>query len=131
MRIDLLDVIAARVEGAVGCSVFTTMPDARAAPESVTLAFGVPERQVSYFDFTETTPCRVTVIARRTRELDAMEDAMEAEWAIRRGPLDSANGSYAVRRVETTKPRPIPWDEAGKFVWCFDATVTIIETEGL
>lgn len=128
MRIDLLDVIASTVRGAVECPVFTTMADAREHPESVTLAYGVPERQVSYFDATETTPCRVTVIARRTRELDAMGDAMEAERAIRRGPLDSANGSYALRRVETTKPRPIPWDEAGKFVWCFDATITIIET---
>lgn len=130
MRIDLLDVVRGLVETEVDCPVLPTMADSRLYPEAVVLTFGTPERQVGYYDMTETTPCRITVIAKRTAELDAMADAMAAERAIRRGPLDSLNGSYAVRRVETSKPRPIPWDEAGKYVWCFDATITIIEAEG-
>lgn len=117
---DLLDVISKRLKEAGITDVFTTMPDGRTYPESVTIAFGIPDRKVMYYDGTTTSPMRVTVLVKRMSEWEAMNTAQEAERVLSTTPLDSENGSYEIESVETTDARPLPWDESGRFVWVFD-----------
>ena len=117
---DLLDVISKRLKEAGITDVFTTMPDGRTYPESVTIAFGIPDRKIMYYDGTTTSPMRVTVLVKRVSEWAAMNTAQEAERVLSTTPLDSENGSYEIESVETTDARPLPWDESGRFVWAFD-----------
>lgn len=120
---DLLDVMHKRLEEAGIADVFTTMPDGRRYPESVTLAFGIPDRKTVYYDGTTTSPMRVTVIVKRLSEFNAMATAQEAEAVLKSSPLDSENGSYDLDSVETTDPQPLPWDESGRYVWAFDVYI--------
>lgn len=120
---DLLDVMRKRLEEAGIADVFTTMPDGRRYPESVTLAFGIPDRKTVYYDGTTTSPMRVTVIVKRLSEFNAMATAQEAEAVLKSSPLDSENGSYDLDSVETTDPQPLPWDESGRYVWVFDVYI--------
>lgn len=120
---DLLDVMRKRLSEAGIKDVYTTMPDGRTHPETVTLAFGIPDRKTVYYDGTTTSPLRVTVIVKRKSEFDAMATAQEAESVLRTSPLDSENGSYDLGSVETTDPQPLPWDESGRFVWAFDVYI--------
>lgn len=120
---DLLDVMRKRLEEAGIGDVFTTMPDGRRYPESVTLAFGIPDRKTVYYDGTTTSPMRVTVIVKRLSEFNAMATAQEAEAVLKSSPLDSENGSYDLDSVETTDPQPLPWDESGRYVWAFDVYI--------
>jgi hypothetical protein len=120
---DLLDVMRKRLEEAGIADVFTTMPDGRRYPESVTLAFGIPDRKTVYYDGTTTSPMRVTVIVKRLSEFNAMATAQEAEAVLKSSPLDSENGSYDLDSVETTDPQPLPWDESGRYVWAFDVYI--------
>lgn len=120
---DLLDVMRKRLEEAGIADVFTTMPDGRRYPESVTLAFGIPDRKTVYYDGTTTSPIRVTVIVKRLSEFNAMATAQEAEVVLKSSPLDSENGSYDLDSVETTDPQPLPWDESGRYVWAFDVYI--------
>lgn len=120
---DLLDVMRKRLEEAGIADVFTTMPDGRRYPESVTLAFGIPDRKTVYYDGTTTSPMRVTVIVKRLSEFNAMATAQEAEAVLKSSHLDSENGSYDLDSVETTDPQPLPWDESGRYVWAFDVYI--------
>lgn len=120
---DMLDVMRKRLEEAGIADVFTTMPDGRRYPESVTLAFGIPDRKTVYYDGTTTSPMRVTVIVKRLSEFNAMATAQEAEAVLKSSPLDSENGSYDLDSVETTDPQPLPWDESGRYVWAFDVYI--------
>lgn len=120
---DLLDVMRKRLEEAGIADVFTTMPDGRRYPESVTLAFGIPDRKTVYYDGTTTSPMRVTVIVKQLSEFNAMATAQEAEAVLKSSPLDSENGSYDLDSVETTDPQPLPWDESGRYVWAFDVYI--------
>lgn len=120
---DLLDVMRKRLEEAGIADVFTTVPDGRRYPESVTLAFGIPDRKTVYYDGTTTSPMRVTVIVKRLSEFNAMATAQEAEAVLKSSPLDSENGSYDLDSVETTDPQPLPWDESGRYVWAFDVYI--------
>lgn len=121
---DLLDVIRKRLNEAGIADVFTTMPNGREHPESVTLVFGVQDRKVMYYDGTTNSPNRVTVIVKRLSEWDAMNTAQEAEQALRMASLDSENGSYEIVSQDTTEPQPLPWDESGRYVWAFDLYIT-------
>lgn len=121
--LDLLDVIRKRLSDGGIEDVFTTMPDGRQYPESVTVAFGIPDRKVTYYDGTTTSPLRVTVIVKRVSEYAAMTTAQLAESILRTSPLDSENGSYELESIDTTDPQPLPWDESGRFVWAFDAYI--------
>ncbi len=120
---DLLDVMRKRLNEAGITDVFTTMPDGRRYPESVTLAFGIPDRKTVFYDGTTTSPMRVTVIVKRVSEFDAMATAQKAEAVLKHSPLDSEDGSYELDSVETTDPQPLPWDESGRFVWAFDVYI--------
>lgn len=120
---DLLDVMRKRLNEAGIDNVFNTMPDGRRYPESVTLAFGIPDRKTVFYDGTTTSPMRVTVIVKRVSEFAAMCDAQMAEAALKSSPLDSEDGSYQLGSVETTDPQPLPWDESGRFVWAFDVYI--------
>ena len=120
---DLLEVMGKRLEDAGISNVFLTMRDGRAHPECVVLAFGIPDRKVTYFDGTESTPLRVTVLVKRVSEYDAMNTAQLAERTFKTTPLDSEDGSYDLDSVDTTPPRPLPWDESGRFVWGFDVYI--------
>lgn len=120
---DLLEVMGKRLGEAGISDVFLTMPDGRAHPECVVLAFGIPDRKVTYFDGTESAPLRVTVLAKRVSEYAAMNTAQLAERTLKGSPLDSEDGSYEIDSVETTEPRPLPWDESGRFVWGFDVYI--------
>lgn len=120
---DLLDVMRKRLGEAGIHDVFNTMPDGRRHPESVTLAFGIPDRKTVYYDGTTTSPLRVTVIVKRVSEFAAMCDAQRAEGVLRTSSLDSEDGSYLLDSVETTDPQPLPWDESGRFVWAFDVYI--------
>ena len=120
---DLLDVMRKRLNEAGIQDAFTTMPDGRKYPESVTLAFGIPDRKTVYYDGTTTSPLRVTVIVKRLSEYAAMCDAQRAENILKTSPLDSEDGSYLLDSVETTDPEPLPWDESGRFVWAFSVYI--------
>lgn len=120
---DLLDVMRKRLNEAGIKNVFTTIPDGRRHQESVTLAFGVSDRKITYYDGTSSSPLRVTVIVMRISEFDAMSVAQECEAIIRNSSLDSDNGSYQLDSVETTEPQPLPWDESGRFVWAFSVYI--------
>ena len=122
---DLLDVMRKALTDAGIKDIFTTMPDGRQHPESVTLTFGVPDRKIIYYDGTTSSPLRVSVIVVRRSEYDAMNTAMEAEATLRTTPLDSENGSYDLDSVETTDPQPLPWDGSGRFVWSFDVYIEV------
>ena len=120
---DLLEVMRDRLNEAGIDGVFLTMPDGRANPECVVLAFGIPDRKVTYFDGSESAPLRVTVLVKRVSEYAAMNDAQTAERTLKAAPLDSQDGSYELDSVETTEPRPLPWDESGRFIWGFDVYI--------
>lgn len=120
---DLLDVMRKRLNEAGIQDVFNTMPDGRRYPESVTLAFGIPDRKTVYYDGTTTSPMRVTVIVKRVSEFAAMCDAQKAEAVLKSADLASENGSYQLDSVETTDAQPLPWDESGRFVWAFDVYI--------
>lgn len=124
-RLDLVDVIRGRLLAAGIADVFPYMPDARKHPECTVVRFGVPGTEEAYFDMTFDTAVRVTLLFRRIQDLDAMADAQLAERTLRSSPLDSENGSYRFVSVETTKPRPVLWDESGRDVWVVEATVHI------
>lgn len=124
-RLDLVDVVRARLIEAGVREVFPYPPDSRTHPESTTVRLGVPGPQQQYFDLSFDTAVRITVMVRRIQDLDAMADAQAAERALRTSPLDSANGSYRFVSIETTRPRPVAWDESGRDVWVVEATAHI------
>jgi hypothetical protein len=91
----------------------------------VVLSFGTPRQSETYYDLTEDAPMRISVICKRISELEAMLDARKIAESIEYGSLDSENGSYEVTDLEKSKPRPMPWDESGRWVWVFDINLTI------
>lgn len=123
--LDLVDVVRARLEGAGIRDVFTYLPDARRHAEFCAIRTGVPGGEDSYFDLAFDTATRLSLFVARRVELDAMGDALLAERTLRTVPLDSANGSYRMIRIETVKPRPVQWDESGRNVWVVEATAHI------
>lgn len=125
-ELDLLEVLKERVKDAgVKVPVFLTAPNAQKASECVVLSFGTPRPAETYYDLTEDIPIRVTVICKRISELDSMMDADRIRDALTYGSLDSENGSYEITDLEMTRPRPMPWDESGRFVWLFDINLTM------
>lgn len=124
-RLDLVDVVRARLMEAGIRDVFPYPPDSREHPECAVVRFGVPGPQEQYFDLGFDTAVRISVMVRRIRDLDAMADAYAAERALRTSPLDSSNGSYRMISIETTRPRPVAWDESGRDVWVVEATAHI------
>lgn len=123
--LDLVDVVRARLEGAGIRDVFTYLPDARRHAEFCAIRTGVPSGEDSYFNLAFDTAIRLSLFVARRVELDAMGDALLAERTLRTVPLDSANGSYRMIRIETVKPRPVQWDESGRNVWVVEATAHI------
>lgn len=123
--LDLAQVLQHRVKDAGFDNVFLTAPSARQHPEFIVLSFGTPNRTQAYYDQTREIPVRVSVICLRLSEYDAMNDATALEMMLAEDPLDSENGSYTLTGLETTAPRPIPWDESGRFAWVFDIDMTI------
>ncbi|NGM17721.1 hypothetical protein GMI70_06915 [Eggerthellaceae bacterium zg-893] len=123
---DLLQVMADALEGAGIENVFPARPDGRAHPERTVLAFGAPGRRTGYYDGDDITPLRVTCVAVRVAEGDAMAAAQACEHTLRRADLASRDGSYRLVSAETTAPRPLPWDESGRFAWAFDTEIEII-----
>lgn len=124
-RLDLVDVVRARLMEAGIRDVFPYPPDSREHPECAVVRFGAPGPQEQYFDLGFDTAVRISVMVRRIRDLDAMADAHAAERALRTSPLDSSNGSYRMISIETTRPRPVVWDESGRDVWVVEATAHI------
>lgn len=124
-RLDLVDAIRARLEEAGIRDVFPYPPDSRAHPESTVVRLGVPGPQEQYFDLCFDTAVRVTVMVRRIRDLDAAVDAQAVERVLRTGDLGSLNGSYRMISIDTTRPRPVAWDESGRDVWVVEATAHI------
>lgn len=120
-RCDLIDVVRGCLESAGLSPVFSKMPDGRRHPEATVVSFGVPAVEVVDYAGTERDVLRVTVIVKRISEERAMADAAEAERALRTSPLESQNGSYDLASVSAERPRPIPWDESGRYVYAFDA----------
>lgn len=123
---DLLQVMMETLTSAGVSNVFTSQPDGRTYPERVVLAFGAPSRRTNYFDGDDVTPLCVTCIVVRVAEYDAMTTAQECERILRSEDLDSHNGSYQLVSVDTSVPRPLPWDESGRFVWAFDTDIEIL-----
>lgn len=124
-RLDLVDAVRARLMEAGIRDVFPYPADSRSHPESTVVRFGVPAPQEQYFDLGFDTAVRITVMVRRIRDLDAMADAQTAERVLRTRPLDSPNGSYRMISIDTTRPRPVAWDESGRDVWVVEATAHI------
>ena len=123
---DLMQVIKAALEDAGISEVFTSPPDGRAHPERVVLSFGAPSRRTCYYDGDDMTPLRVTCLAVRYSEYEAMAAAQDCERIIRRADLSSRDDSYRLVSVDTAEPRPLPRDESGRYVWAFDTEIEII-----
>lgn len=125
-ELDLLEVLKQRVEEAdVGVPVCLTAPSSQKVNECVVLSFGTPRSSETYYDLTEDIPVRITVICKRISELDAMQNATSIRDSLTYGSLDSENGSYEVTDLEMTRPRPMPWDESGRFVWLFEINLSM------
>lgn len=124
-RLDLADVVRARLMEAGLGEVSIDPPSAMGRPESTVVRLGVPGADECYFDMSFDTPVRITVIVRRLQGIAAASDAQEAERALRTMPLDSANGSYRMVSIDTTAPRPVRWDESGRDVWAVEAVCHI------
>lgn len=128
-RNDLIDVVKAQLKEAGLTDVFTSPTDGSKHPECIVLAYGIPERSMTYYGGDEEDRLRITVIVKRISELAAMEDAAKAEEIMRTASLESLNGSYELVKVETDLPQQLPWDESGRFVWAFDSYVTTTRKE--
>lgn len=123
--LDLVEVVGERLREAGIPNVTTYLPDARRHAEFCAIRTGVPGVEDGYFDLAFDTAVRLSLFFARRVELDAMGDAQLAERTLRTVPLDSANGSYRMIRIETVKPRPVQWDESGRNVWVVEATAHI------
>lgn len=128
-RNDLIEVFKTRLREAGLEDIYSTMPDGRLHPECIVVFYGIPERSVKDYGGLEEEKLRITTIVKRIREIDAMEDAARAEYAITHSSLDSFNGSYELVSVEANRPQSLPWDESGRFVWAFDTTITTTRKE--
>lgn len=125
-ELDLLTVLKERIqEAGVEAPVCLTLSNSQKMSECVVLSFGTPRQGEVYYDLTEEAPMRISVICKRISELKSMEDARKISEAIEYGSLDSENGSYEVTDLEKNRPRPMPWDESGRWVWVFDINLTI------
>lgn len=124
MRNDLIDVIKGALDKEGLGPVVPSLADGRTMPEAVILGFGVPEQRRYDYAGTQEETLRVTVIVKRLSEIRAQEDAQRAERALRMAPLESDNGSYRLKSIDTDAPRPLPWDESGRWVWAFDIRAT-------
>lgn len=121
---DLLQVVRdALKDGGLG-DVFDSLPDGRRYPECTVLSYGLPStRQVDYAG-TEQTQQSVTVIVKRLTDPKAQVDAMAARCILTAADLSSRNGSYDYVGIDAEKPRPLEWNESGRYVWAFDSTIT-------
>lgn len=105
--------------------VLLQAPDARKHTEYVRIMFGTPGETTTYYDESEDIPLRITVLCVFKSELASMLNAQRIERAIRERSLDSRNGSYNITGLRTDKPRPMLWDQSGRFVWVFDINISI------
>lgn len=124
-ELDLATSLQSEIKGLGFEHVFLKTPDSRKHPEFVCLSFGTPRRSVQYYDFTEDIPVRVTILCKRISELDAMDDAQRIADALTYNPIESENGSFQMSEIDVERPRPMVWDESGRYVWVFDVEMTI------
>ncbi len=127
-ELDLAQTLQATIKAEGFEHVFFTAPNSREYSEFVCLSFGTPRKSVQYYDFTEDIPVRVTVLCKRISELDAMNDAMRIADLLTYNPLESGNGSFLMSEIDVERPRPMVWDESGRFVWVFDVEMSIERT---
>lgn len=123
--LDLAQVLKETIKDAGFPGVFLTAPDSRKHAEFVVLSFGAPKQSEIYYDFAEEIPIRVTVLCKRISELDAMNDAHRIKELFEFNPPESGNGSFKTTGIEIDNPRPLVWDESGRFVWVFDMHISI------
>lgn len=123
--LDLAQVLQTKIKDAGFSEVFYTLPDSRKHAEFVVLSFGTPKQSEIYYDFSEEIPIRVSVLCKRISELDAMNDAQRIKELFEFDPPESANGSFVTTSLEVDNPRPLVWDESGRFVWVFDMHISI------
>lgn len=100
------------------------MADSYRRPEATVLTCGMPVPGKRYWDGSGTTSLRLTVIVKRINEEEAIADADDASRAMNRsGALESRDGSYRLVSNSAETPRQLRWDEQGRWVWAFDATI--------
>ena len=64
------------------------------------------------------------MIVKRINEEEAIADADDASRALNKaGALESRDGSYRLVSNSAETPRQLRWDEQGRWVWAFDATI--------
>ena len=64
------------------------------------------------------------MIVKRISEEAAIAAACAASAALNRsGAAESLNGSYRLVSNSAETPRQLPWDEQGRWVCAFDATI--------
>ena len=120
--IGALDAAKSVLEGALGCPVSLSPADSYRRPEAVVVTCGMPQPGKRYWDGTGTDSLRLTVVVKRLSEEAAIRDACEASRAMDRGgAMESPSYRLVSNSAET--PRQLRWDEAGRWVWAFDATV--------
>lgn len=127
--LDLATAIQETIKEAGFEEVFLKKPDSREHPEFVSISFGTPAAPEVYYDLSEEIPLRVTVLCKRISELDSMNDALRISDLFEFSPPESRNGSFVTTEIEVAKPRPMLWDESGRFVWVFDMNINIERTQ--
>ncbi len=123
-----LDTAKGILEGVLGSPVSLSPADSFRRPEATVVTCGMPVPGKRYWDGSGTTSLRLTVLVKRMSEDGAIRDAGEASRALNRsGALESADGSYRLVSNSAETPRQLRWDEQGRWVWAFDATIVYEE----
>lgn len=121
---DLQDIVKKRlIEG--GCqNVFEALPDGRRFPECIVLSWGLPRhRQIDYAG-TEQVIQPLTVIVKRLSDPAAKNDAVQAREVLLAADLSCDDGSFDYIGIDIEPPRPMAWNESGRYVWALDSEIT-------
>lgn len=120
---DLLEVIKKRLSEEGMTDVFDTLPDGRQFPECIVLTFGLPTSEIIDYAGTERQSQRITVIVKRLTDPKSQLDATRARDILLHSNLESENGSYDFEGIDADPPRPMTWNESGRYVWAFDSVI--------
>lgn len=120
---DLMKVIKRKLEEDGVKNVYTHLPNGREHPDHVMLTYSIPERKIVDYSGMESAPYRVTAII-TNRSINGASDTAQAVYeTLRYASLESDDGSYDLESVDVTDPRPLPWDESGRYQYAIDAYI--------
>lgn len=122
-RLDLVDVIRARLIEAGIKNVSASLANLMTEPEATVIRLEAASSKDTYFDLAFDTSVSLNVYLLRVNEIDSMAEARIVEKVLRTSALDSINGSYVLTSAYTQEPRPLTWDESGRVVWAVQVDI--------